>query len=548
MIFSFPLCGFQLTFSPEGIHAVYALLSVFAWSLSLSFTPRYLLHHSHRGRYYFFTLLTFAATVGVFLSRDLLTTFIFFEIMSFSSFPWVAQEESASALKASRSYLAVAVFGGMSTLMGLFWLNHLAGTLDFEGLQAYAESIPNRSVLYIPSFFAFLGFAAKAGVFPLHFWLPEAHPVAPAPASALLSGLLTKTGVFGMIVLSVRFFYGDFVWGNALLLLAGVTMLLGAVRAVFSTDLKQTLAFSTMSQIGFILTGLAFTVLSGRENALASSGTLLHMINHTLLKLDLFLCAGAVYMNAHTLNLTELRGFGRKKPLLHICFALGYLGLIGLPLFNGYLSKSLLHEAIVEYAELAPAGRPLYRLYEMLFLFSGGLTAAYMTKLYLCLFWFRNRSADIQKKWDGMKSYLTPVSAAALLLSAIVLPLLGLFPDLFARSLTEAGIPFLRGEPLSSSFRWFSSENLLGAAISLTVGAFCCWLIHRFLVPKGEYLNLWPDRLNLADRFYRPLVKQWLPKALFFCTDKADTAVDSLLAVIRRFFQRRKKLNSPRRE
>ena len=331
----------------------------------------------------------------------------------------------------------------MSTLMGLFWLNHLAGTLDFEGLQAYAESIPNRSVLYVPAAFAFLGFAAKAGVFPLHFWLPEAHPVAPAPASALLSGLLTKTGVFGMIALSVRFFFGDFVWGNALLLLAGVTMLLGAVRAVFSTDLKQTLAFSTMSQIGFILTGLAFTVLSGRENALASNGTLLHMINHTLL-----------------------------KPLLHICFALGYLGLIGLPLFNGYLSKSLLHEAIVEYAELAPAGRPLYRLYEMLFLFSGGLTAAYMTKLYLCLFWFRNRSADIQKKWDGMKSYLTPVSAAALLLSAIVLPLLGLFPDLFARSLTEAGIPFLRGETLSSSFRWFSSDNLLGAAISLTVGAF----------------------------------------------------------------------------
>ena len=269
-----------------------------------------------------------------------------------------------------RRQALVAVFGGMSTLMGLFWLNHLAGTLDFEGLQAYAESIPNRSVLYIPSFFAFLGFAAKAGVFPLHFWLPEAHPVAPAPASALLSGLLTKTGVFGMIVLSVRFFYGDFVWGNALLLLAGVTMLLGAVRAVFSTDLKQTLAFSTMSQIGFILTGLAFTVLSGRENALASNGTLLHMINHTLLKLDLFLCAGAVYMNAHTLNLTELRGFGRKKPLLHICFALGYLGLIGLPLFNGYLSKSLLHEAIVEYAELVPAGRPVYRLYEMLFLFS----------------------------------------------------------------------------------------------------------------------------------------------------------------------------------
>ena len=511
MIFSFPLCGFPLTFSLEGFHGIYALIGVFMWAISLLFTPRYFRGHHHQGRYYFFTLLTFVATIGVFLSEDLYTTFIFFEIMSFASYPWVAQEETPQALRAAQTYLAVAVFGGMVTLMGLFWLYRLAGTLSFSGLQAYAESLSDRSALYWPVALAFVGFAAKAGVFPLHIWLPKAHPVAPAPASALLSGILTKSGVFGMIVLSTRLFHSDVVWGNVLLMLAGITMVLGAVKAVFSTDLKHTLACSSMSQIGFILTGLAFAVLLGHENALAARGAFLHMVNHSLIKLDLFLCAGAVFMNTHSLNLTEIRGFGRKKPLLHLCFLLGYLGIIGMPLFNGYLSKSLIHEAILEYAEEASAGAVWYSLYEKLFLFSGGLTAAYMTKLYLCLFWFRNRNAALQEKWDAKRTYLSPASGAALVLAAAVLPLLGMLPDRTARPLAEAAIPFLRGAAHPGAIAWFSLENLQGAAISLAIGALMCYLIHRFLVHQGEYLNRWPAWLDLEDGFYRPLVVRWLP-------------------------------------
>lgn len=512
MEFSLPLCGFSLRFSLAGFHGIYALIAVFMWAVSLLFTPRYFRGHGHRGRYLFFTLLTFAATGSVFLSADLSSAFLFFEIMSFASYPWVAQEETPEALRAAGTYLAVAVFGGMVTLMGLFWLHSLAGTLSFSGLAAWAASLPDRSVLYGPALLAFTGFAAKAGVFPLHIWLPKAHPVAPAPASALLSGILTKTGVFGMVVLSSGLFYHEEAVGFFLLALAGATMLLGAVMAVFSTDLKHTLACSSMSQIGFILTGLACSLLLGGENALAARGTFLHMVNHSLIKLDLFLCAGAVFMNAHSLDLTRLRGFGRKKPFLHFCFLMGYLGIIGLPLGNGYLSKSLLHEAILEAAaELPGTGGIWLSLYEKLFLFSGGLTAAYMTKLYLCLFWFRNRDRETQDRWDACRHYLSPASALALGIAALPLPLLGLLPDRTARPLAEAAMPFFRGAALPGGIAWFSGENLLGAVLSLGIGAAVCLLVHRTLVRRGVYLNRWPAWLDLESAVYRPLCVRILP-------------------------------------
>ena len=184
----------------------------------------------------------------------------------------------------------------------------------------------------------------------LHIWLPKAHPVAPAPASALLSGILTKSGIFGVIVVSVNIFRASTAWGNLILVLGLITMLGGAVLAVFSVNLKRTLACSSMSQIGFILTGIAMGCLLGEENALAARGALLYMVNHSLFKLILFMAAGVVYMNLHKLNLNDVRGFGRKKPILHFAFLMGAVGLMGVPGFSGYVSKTLIHEGIVEYA------------------------------------------------------------------------------------------------------------------------------------------------------------------------------------------------------
>ena len=321
-------CGLGLHMRADGFRAIYAGIAAFMWMMTGLFAPEYFAHYHNRARYSFFNLMTLGATLGVFLSDDLYTTFIFFEVMSFTSYTWVAHEETPGAMKAAGTYLAVAVIGGLTTLMGLFLLWFQLGTLSFEGVRA---ALGEGTADPVAAWLIVVGFAAKAGLYPLHIWLPKAHPVAPAPASALLSGILTKSGVFGLIIVCSRLMPGSSAFGNALLVLAVITMFLGALLALLSVDLKRTLACSSMSQIGFITVGLSIMVLLGEEGSLAAYGAVMHMMNHSLIKLVLFMAAGVVYMNLHQLNLNDIRGFGRKKPLLHIAFLLGALSIGGVP-------------------------------------------------------------------------------------------------------------------------------------------------------------------------------------------------------------------------
>ena len=266
-----------------------------------------------------------------------------------------------------------------------------------------------------------VGFGAKAGMFPLHIWLPKAHPVAPAPASALLSGILTKSGVFGILVVSRYLLWADTDWNQLLLLLGTVTMVLGAVLALFSIDLKRTLACSSMSQIGFILLGVSMQGYLGAENALAAWGTVLHMLNHSLIKLLLFVAAGVIYLgNHHSLDLNEIRGWGRNKPWLKIIFFMGGASIAGVPGFSGYVSKTLLHESIVEYIhELNHLGEAAttFQVVEWLFLISGGLTAAYMTKLFVCIF-VEARPAEHPL---GVQDYMSRPTQISLTIGALII-------------------------------------------------------------------------------------------------------------------------------
>ncbi len=509
-------CGFGLTLRADGFRGLYACIAAFMWMMTGFFTPDYLRHGHARTRYSFFNLMTLGATLGVFLSDDLYTTFVFFEIMSFTSYVWVAQEETGGALKAANTYLAVAVIGGLTTLMGLFLLHHHLGTLSFDGLQAAMAASGGSTVLTVATWLTLTGFAAKAGMFPLHIWLPKAHPVAPAPASALLSGILTKSGIFGLIVICARLMPGNAAFGNALLALASITMFMGALLALFSVDLKRTLACSSMSQIGFIAVGLSMMVLLGEHGSLAAYGTVMHMANHSLIKLVLFMCAGVVYMNAHSLDLNEIRGFGRKKPLLHIAFLLGALSIACIPpIGSGYNSKSLLHEAILELIvhqqEHGLVWMP-YKAAEILFLISGGLTVAYMVKLYICIFWQKNPTR--QAEYDEQYSYMKPLSAVAILGSAIVLPFLGALPEKTLEFLAVQSAPFFGQHEVGHAIPYFSLANLEGAAISIGIGAAAYLLIVRpLLMRKGEYLNRWPAKLDLENLVYQPLLMKALPGA-----------------------------------
>ena len=193
----------ELCLEFSGFRLIYFMIALLMWSVSLLFSKEYYAHYENKARYYGFMILTLLATLGVFLSADMMTAFVFFEVMSVSSYVWVAQEETAEALGAGITYLAVAIIGGMVMLMGLFLLYDAAGTLRIDMLRDAVAAVWNEKSgqFYAAGFCMLFGFGAKAGMFPLHFWLPKAHPAAPAPASALLSGILTKCGIFGIIIL-----------------------------------------------------------------------------------------------------------------------------------------------------------------------------------------------------------------------------------------------------------------------------------------------------------------------------------------------------------
>lgn len=542
------ICGMGLHFQLDGFRLIYGLIASFMWMMACILSREYLKHHKNKNRFYLFLLLTLGATMGVFFSADLMTTFLFFEIMSFTSYVWVAQEENQTALRAAETYLVVAVLGGLVMLMGIFMLYHELGTLNIRELQTAVAVCENKQVIYASGVCMLVGFGTKAGAFPLHIWLPKAHPAAPAPASALLSGILTKTGIYGMLLLSGNLFLHDAAWGSLLLTLGVITMVGGAVLGVFSIDLKRTLACSSMSQIGFIMVGIGMQGLLGEENALAVHGTFLHMVNHSLIKLVLFLAAGVIFMNAHTLDLNALRGYGRKKPLLKGIFLTGALAICGIPFFSGYVSKTLLHESIVEFG-----GGGLMKAVEVLFLFSGGLTVAYMTKLFVALFVEENASEKVQKKYDRQKKYMNSQSSLALGISGAALLVWGLLPQHAmdrAAQMAQGMMGLLEfGEPVD----YFTIKNLAGAGISILIGILVYVLIVRKYLMKKEgrqrqYVNPWPLWMDLEELIYRPLFGQFLPLVGGFFCRILDSFLDGVVVLLRRSIYRDSPLPHERTE
>lgn len=536
--------------------------------------------------------------------------------MSFTSYVWVAFDEKKESLRAAETYLAVAVIGGLVMLMGLFLLYDMTGTLEMDGLgRAVEEVLSGNGVygsggtgrLYAAGGLLLFGFGAKAGCFPLHIWLPKAHPVAPAPASALLSGILTKAGVFGIVVVSCVMFGTDGNWGLLVAVLGFITMFLGALLALFSVNLKRTLACSSVSQIGFILTGIGMCCLlksAGQGNGLAVRGTFLHMVNHSMFKLVLFLCAGVVFMNLHQLDLNDIRGFGRKKPALLFCFLMGALGISGIPMWSGYVSKTLLHEGIVEYGEMlargmgpasgsligsagggvhpagwsygisAVLGAPaVWKAAEWLFLLTGGMTLAYMLKLFIVL--FVDRHPVRQQEFDAMSSgYMNPVSRTVLCVCASVIPVFGSCPQLFMDRAADLEQGFFQGNLLGHKVSYFAAGNLKGAAITIGIGIVLYMAVVRgLLMEKAEsgeqaegrwdnggsssgvnggndsgangkigglylyrYVDRWPKWLDLEELIYRPILAVALPGifgAAFRFVDRylVSTAVNLFLQV-----------------
>lgn len=536
------VCGLGLSFYFGGFRLIFAVISTYMWLMTTVFSKEYLAHSFKKKRYYLFLIITYIATTLVFVSDDLYTTFVFFEIMSVASYICVIHDERKETLRAGGVYLAVAVIGGLVSLMGIFLLYDLIGDLSYGNMRELCLQIyQNGSDIEIRQLYAaaiciLTGFGAKAGMFPLHIWLPMAHPVAPAPASALLSGIITKTGIFGLIVLAVYVLPESTNWGLAICVLGTVTMLLGGLLAIFSIDLKRTLACSSMSQLGMIMVGTGLITLLGEANALAVRGSVLHMVNHSNLKLVLFMSAGVIVMNLHKLDLNDIRGYGKKKIVLKLSFLAGALGIAGVPLFNGYISKTLLHEAIVEYVPYNSA----FKAIEWLFLLTGGMTVCYMTKLFVCIFVENNSDKELQAQYNAKTPYMTVLTGIVLVVSAMVIPVFGLFSDHTLNRLADISSTFLHSSTLEHEIEYFSFSNLKGGLISIVIGIILYLLFVKTLLIRKEaegitrYVNLWPQKLDLLTLCYEPLILVILPAVFGFICRIIDFVMDGIILVCRR--------------
>ncbi len=487
------------TFTAGGFHNVFGLLCAAMFFMSSLANPAYFRGESRAERYSAFLLLALGSTMGVFYAGDLFTLYICFEIMSFASWVWVAHNENKAAQKAADTYLGMAMIGGLVMLYGLFVLYNMFGTLSLAELPELAAAYPNQKKLLLPAICMLIGFGTKVGMFPLHVWLPKAYPAAPAPASALLSSILTKSGVLGILLIVLCLMWGNQTFMMLLLVLGCITMVLGAVLAVFSMDLKRTLACSSLSQIGFILVGISMFTM-GQETALAAGGVMSHAINHALTKLVLFVCAGVIFKRTHTLDLNKLKGAGRNCLPLKICFLISGMSLAGVPGFGGYISKTLLHESIVHQMHLQQGVMvDILSAAEWAFLISGGLTAAYMTKLFVKIF--------VQKP-DG-ESHLVKMDKGSLIAvvpTAAALLVMGLLPSLTYEKIGAYAAASLSSEPFAVSY--FIWENLKGAVISLAIGALVYFVfVRHLLTDKRSNTYVYATNLiDLEDDVYRPLL------------------------------------------
>jgi formate hydrogenlyase subunit 3/multisubunit Na+/H+ antiporter MnhD subunit len=503
--------GWGLRFRVDPAGLFFALAASFLWFMATLFSLRYMAHgHAHR-RYYAFLLLSLCGTLGVFLARDLFTLFLFFELVSLGSYPLVAQEETPEALAAGRLYLFMGLAGGLALLWGTMWLESLAGTTALGAhLVAGSPSWPwVASVALIVA-----GFGVKAGVFPVHIWLPRAHPVAPAPASALLSGVMIKTGAYGIFRL-VRLFaapaeHGGTVpafaagLGYALLALGLVTTFVGAFLALGQSNAKRILAYSSMSQMGYLLLGLGMAGLLGDGEAMAAAGFTLHVLNHGLFKATMFILAGVVYLRSHDLDLGRLGGLGRRLPVTATVFALAVAGIAGVPGLNGYASKTLLHDAILLLRHGQPG--PIWGCVEVLFTLASALTVCYTARLWYLLFWPRRSTVALPgRAVEPERETRLEVGVAICL--ALAMLAVGLAPGLARDRLLEPALLAVGYEEHAvhhvAGLEFFGWQALKGALLPLGLGS-CLFLALRALGFPYPDLSGGP---SVEGTFLRPLAR-----------------------------------------
>ena len=401
-----------LKVDPAGI--IFGLSASALWILTSLYSVGYVrgLQEHNQTRYFASFAACLSTTMGLAFSANLFTFFIFYELLTIATYPLVIHKETPEAIQAGRKYLAYLLFGGVALLFALALTYQSAGTTDFQP-GGFLSADAGTAQLMVIFFLFLIGFGTKAAIMPLHSWLPTAM-AAPTPVSALLHAVaVVKAGVFGF-VRAIGFAMGPELLSElgALAILAGLagaTIILASLLAFTQDNLKLRLAYSTVGHLSYIVLGIALL------SPAAWSGGLMHIVTHAAMKITLFFCAGAIYVKTHRENVSQLDGIGRQMPLTMGAFALGAIGLAGIPPIGGFISKWYLVQGTLAAEDLVLVA---------VLLVSGMLNAGYLFPIVVRAFF--NSSPDFSKYDEASLLMVVP-----LVLTAILSVLLGLFPDQF---------------------------------------------------------------------------------------------------------------------
>ncbi len=371
------------------------------------FSIDYMEHYGSKGTYYALLLLMVVGMNGLVLAADLFNIYLFLEVSAIASYALVAYGLGHDELEASFKYLMLSVVASAFILIAIAVLYGTTGDLSLGGIARGVRVLDNQVMVGICAALFIAGFGLKAALIPFHAWLPDAHPSAPAPISAVLSGLLIKvSGVYAL----TRVFFNVFGMTPALslvlLVLGTVSMVGAAFLALGQKDIKRMLAYSSISQVGYIVVGL------GTATPLGIAGALFHLVNHALAKGLLFLNSGAIQRATGTRNLEEMGGLAKRMPITAATNIVGSLSIAGVPPLNGFWSKLLIIIALVQ------AGHPVFALIAVL--------ASVLTLWYYLLLQRRAFFGQLNARWAAVKEAPFWMSAALVILAVICVGL-GIF-------------------------------------------------------------------------------------------------------------------------
>ena len=411
--------GVRLVLQADALGRLFSLLICAVWLAVAVFAFEYMNHEGHRERFFGFYLMTLGAMMGVCFAGNLVTLYLFYEMMTLLSVPLVLHIGTRKALDAAYRYLGFSVAGAGLGLLGLFVLQGYCTTDLFTpgGVLDALRAGGDRELLLLVFFVMAIGFGCKAGMFPLHAWLPIAHPVAPAPASAVLSGLITKMGVLALIRVAYYLFGWSFLDGSwaqaAVLVLSLITVFMGSSLALREDTLKKRLAYSTVSQVSYVIFGLMLF------HPLALEGAIYQAVFHAIAKNALFMATGAIIYQTHLTQVSQLRGIGGPYSITMWCFTLASLSLVGIPPTGGFVSKWFLAEGA-----LAAETGPMAFWGIGVLMVSALLTAGYLLPIVVRAY-FPGKDFDQQSVVRQQNTWLMWITLC-LLTAAVVL--LGMFP------------------------------------------------------------------------------------------------------------------------